>query len=304
MKKVFARMVVSIFGLIVFTGCATSGKITAVSALPPLPGLAENGDEKSRNEDVQRALASVGLLRHTNPYSTVQRFEPFGKNVFQVSLAALEKEGCEKSDARLFACAVALSRLHRYIGAMTMYEAVARISGLHEEARKKAGEMAVLGLIEKNRVAVSKDNSQTVRDSYVALSAEREQWLAIVSDEARGEEMRSLALEEIERIDAAYVAAWGRIEQRGELLLAIDGLIAQHGSSKNILSWKLLAAKYLLWQRELELAGKQDVEEVTHLEERIKALLEAVAAEDGTPEKIEALHLLRAFQASVKRVRP
>lgn len=304
MKNNMAYVAVLFFALIFSSACATAGKAVAPSLLPPLPSLAESGTEESRLEDIQRALASVGLLRHTNPYASPQRFEPFGKNVWEVSLAALEKEGCEKSDARMFACAVALSRLHRYSDAVEKYQLVSSASGLYEDAQKKAGDMVVLGLIEKNRVAVSKNDSQTVRDSYVSLSVEREQWLAIVSDEVKSEEMRSLALEKVERIDAAYVAIRGRMEASdGKTLAAVEGLLAQHGNSKNILSWKLLAAKYLLWQRELELVGKQDREEVTHLEERIKALLESVAAEDGTPEKIEALYLLRAFQVSVKRVR-
>lgn len=298
-----AYVAVLFFAFVFVSACATAGKAVAPSLLPPLPSLAESGTDESRSEDIQRALASVGLLRLTNPYSTVPRFEPFGRNVFEASLEALEKEGCEKSDARMFACAVALSRLHRYSDAVEKYQLVSSASGLYEEAQKKAGEIATLGAIEKNRVAVSKDNSQTVPDSLSVLSAEREQWLAIVSDESRGEEMRSFALEEVERIDVAHVAVLGRAEQRDELSRALDGLLAQHSNSKNILSHKLLLAHRLLWQRELELVGKQDREEVTHLEERIKALLESVAAEDGTPEKIEALYLLRAFQVSVKRVR-
>lgn len=305
MRNNIIRMMALFSALIFSSACATAGKAVAPSLLPPLPALAEGGTDESRSEDIQRALASVGLLRLTNPYSTVQRFEPFGRNVFEASLEALEKDGCEKSDARMFACAVALSRLHRYAEASEKYRLVSSASGLHEEAQKKAGEMAVLGAIEKNRVAVSKDNSQTVHDSLSALSAEREQWLAIVSDEVKSEEMRSLALEEVERIDAAYVAAWGRMEASdGKTLAAVEGLLAQHSNSKNILSWKLLAVKRLLWQRELELASMRGDEALTRLEERIKMLLESVAAEDGTPEKIEALYLLRAFQASVKRVRP
>lgn len=299
MKNNVACAGVLLFMLVFVSACATTGK-AASSLLPPLPALAENGaDEKSRSEDIQRALASVGLLRTTNPYSTVQRFEPFGKNVFEVSLAALKKEGCEKSDARLFACAVALSRLHRYAEASEKYRMVSAASGLYEEAQKKSGEMVVLGLIEKNRVAFVRG------DSPAALSGERDGWLAIVSDEARSEEVRSLALEEVERIDAVRVAAWGRAEERSELSQAIDGLLAQHGNSKNILSWKLLAVKRLLWQRELECAaGQSGSEETARLEERIKTLLTSVSAEDGTPEKVEALHLLRAFQASIKRGKP
>lgn len=299
MKDGMVRMTILSFALVFASACATAGKAVAPSLLPPLPALAENGaDEKSRNEDIQRALASVGLLRHTNPYASPQRFEPFGKNVYEVSLAALEKEGCEKSDARLFACAVALSRLHRYNDAVEKYRLVSPGSGLYKEAQKKAEETAVLGVIEKNRVAFARD------DALAAVSVEREEWLAIVRDDARSEETRSLALEEIERIDAAYVAAWGRIEPRDKLSQAIDGLLALHGNSKNIFAWKLLAAKHLLWQRELELAGMRGDEALTRSEERIKMLLESVAAEDGTPEKIEALYLLRAFQVSVKRVRP
>lgn len=314
MRRFFGRIVGLVLMGILASACATTGKVTS-SLLPPLPALAENGaDEKSRNEDIQRALASVGLLRLANSYAIPQRFEPFGKNVYEVSLAALEKEGCEKGDARLFACAVALSRLHRYSEAAEKHRLVSSGSGLYEDARKKADEMAALGVIEKQRVVFAKDDARSFQDSLAVLSAERERWLVVVTDEAHSEEVRSLALEEVERVDAAYVAVWGRMESSdGNASAALEGLVAQHGSSKNVLAWKLLLVKRLLWQRELEIAGTPHFyptlfwnggEELRVLEDRITVLLESVAAEDGTPEKVEALHLLAAFQINVKRVRP
>jgi hypothetical protein len=273
----------------------------------------------------------VAVLRRHVPDDTY-RFPPAtdftGRNVYRSSLLRLESIERMHADALrsgymdgvlAFAKARALERLRGYDLAAVQYREAARIDdALREEALRSArvcDEIAAavaVGIDFEDPVAPgdagARDTEPADPDRIVAELDERVALLSFLLDEQEGTHYAAVIREEIERSDEAR-ATWferHRYDLPDGQLRAVSEMqrvVARHGSSKSRLRHILrLAALYDDLAHEYVNAVPPeslefDPARFQDLVDPAVHLYESVAAQDGTPEKLEAARRLEAFLA-------
>lgn len=279
----------------------------------------------------ESVIEVVAVLRRHVPDDTY-RFPPAtdftGRNVYRSSLLRLESIERMHADALrsgymdgvlAFAKGRALERLRGYDLAAAQYREAARIDdALREEALRSArvcDEIAAaveVGIDFEDPVAPggasARGSEPADPDRIVAELDERVALLSFLLDEQEGTHYAAVIREEIERSDEAR-ATW--FERRrydlpdGQLraVSEMQRVVARHGSSKSRLRHILrLAALYDDLAHEYVNAVPPeslefDPARFQDLVDPAVHLYESVAAQDGTPEKLEAARRLEAFLA-------
>jgi hypothetical protein len=306
----------------------------ALAALGLLAGCAGPQPPDPRYQPSASVLEVVAVLRRHVPDDTY-RFEPArdftGRNVYRTSLIRLESlervhedalRAGHLDDVIAFAKGRALERLRAYDLAASSYRRAAEREG---ELRADALRGAALcdGLAEAAAIGWEPDAPLLPGTTERAAPADPE--AAIAEYERRGALLEALegeagethylfvAREEIERADVArarYFAARRSLAPDGDVraLAEAQRLVARHRESKN-------ASRHLLALADLYAALAEEYVEARPPEslwfdppvfqEYVDAaarLYEAVANQDGTPEKLEAARRLEAFLAFTLRV--
>jgi hypothetical protein len=279
-------------------------------------------------------LEVVATLRRHVPDDTY-RFEPArdftGRNVYRSSLIRLENLERVHADALrpghlddviAFAKARALERLRAFDLAAASYRRAAEREG---ELRDDALRSAALcdGLDEASRIGWEPSRprlpdqppADAPADPAVAL-AEYDRRAALqgaLLEEAGDTHLAFVAREEIERTDharARYFVARRSLAPDGDVraIAELQRLVAAHRESKNANRHLLeLADLYATLASEYVEARPPeslwfDPPTFQELVDATSRLYEAVANQDGTPEKLEAARRLEAFLAFTLRV--
>jgi hypothetical protein len=280
-------------------------------------------------------LEVVAALRRHVPDDTY-RFEPArdftGRNVYRASLVRLENLERVHADALraghlddviAFSKGRALERLRAYDLAAASYRRAAERDGeLRQEAQRSAAlcdglaEAAAIGW-EPDRPVRQGDQDPPPApldpDAAIADYDRRLALLAALESEAGSSHQVFVVREEIERADVArarYFATRRALEPDGDVraLAEMQRLVARHRESKN-------ANRHLLALADLYAALAEEYVEARPPEslwfdppafqeyvDAASRLYEAVANQDGTPEKLEAARRLEAFLAFTLRV--
>jgi hypothetical protein len=285
-------------------------------------------------QPVASVLEVVATLRRHLADDTY-RFESArdftGRNVYRASLIRLEsiervhadalKSG-NLDDVIAYAKARALERLRAYdLAAENHRRAAERDGPLRQEARKAASlddalaEAIQLGYEPGRPLRPGAQPAPPPRDADSAI-AEYDRRLALLdalADEAGGTFLAPVVKEEVERADVArarYFVARRKLDPDGDVraLAELQRVTARHRESKN-------ANRHLLELADLYSAMAEEYVEARppesllfdpptfqELVDSASQLYEAVANQDGTPEKLEAARRLEAFLAFTLRV--
>jgi len=310
---------------------ARLGLAAAALACAACGGTPEADPRFRPSENVLEVLA---VLRRHVPDDTY-RFEPArdftGRNVYRASLLRLENLERVHADALraghfddvvAFAKGRALERLRAFDLAAESYRDVSeRAPELHAEARRSAAmndaldEAARIGFDaarpegEADTIAAE----PTDPDAVVGASEQRIALLEALLPEAEGTHYEAVIREEIERADMArtgYFVATRRLDPDGDVraLAETQRLVMRHRESK-------LSNRHVLELANLYADLADDYVEshppegllfdpptFQELVDAATRLYQSVAAQDGTPEKLEATQRLEAFLAFTMRV--
>lgn len=289
-----------------------------------------------RFRPTQSVLEVVALLRHHVPDDTY-RFEPArdftGRNVYRAALMRLES--LERAHAEAlraghlagviaFAKGRALERLRAYELAAASYR---RAAEADEELRDEAARSAALCDALAEAVAlgpalpfapegtVERAERASRLDAETALAAfeRRVELLEGLLEETRGQHYEHIVQEELERADVArahFFAARRLLDPGGNVraIAELQRAVTRHRESKNHSRHLLaLADLYATLAEEYVTARPPeslwfDPPEFQELVDSASRLYNAVANQDGTPEKVEAARRLEAFLAFTLRV--
>jgi hypothetical protein len=279
-------------------------------------------------------LEVVAILRRHVPDDTY-RFEPArdftGRNVYRASLVRLENLERVHADALraghlddviAFAKGRALERLRAYDLAAAEYRRAAEREGpLRADALRSAALCDTLD--EAARLGFEPDRPRRDGDprppapldpeDAIAAFDRRVALLEAVENEAAGGHQVFVAREEIERADRArarYFVARRKLAPDGDLraIAELQRLVARHRESRNA-NRNLLELAELYGQLAEEYVETRPPESLwfdpavfQDLVDAASRLYEAVANQDGAPEKLEAARRLEAFIAFTLRV--
>ncbi|RIL07656.1 MAG: hypothetical protein DCC71_02070 [Proteobacteria bacterium] len=307
----------------------------ALSALVLLAiGCAKPEPVPPQYQPAASVLEVVATLRRHLADDTY-RFEPArdfsGRNVYRASLIRLESlervhaeslRAGHLDDVIAFAKARALERLRAYdLAAASHRRAAERDGPLRAEALVAAElDDAIAAAIQLGyeperpprgdaRPPVAPLDAETA----IAAFDERSARLQAIGERAAGTPLEPVVKEELERTDVArarYFVARRSLDPQGEVraLAELQRVATQHRESKNrnrhVLAladlYAALAQEYVearppesLW---FDPAGFEE------MVDSASQLYEAVANQDGTPEKLEAARRLEAFLAFTLRV--
>ena len=298
--------------------------LTACATAPPDP----------RYRPAESVLEVVAVLRRHVPDDTY-RFEPArdftGRNVYRSSLIRLENLERVHADALraghlddviAFSKGRALERLRAYELAAASYRRAAEHGGeLSNEAQRSAGICDTLGQAaaigyEPDRPVLSGQQPVPAPSDPAAAIADFDRRVALlesVEEEARGTQYVFIAQEEVERADVArarYFEARRNLDPDGDVraLAEAQRVVARHRESKDANRHMLeladlyaaLAAEYVEARPPESLWFDPPV--FQEFVDAASRLYEAVANQDGTPEKLEASRRLEAFLAFTLRV--
>ena len=275
----------------------------------------------------------AALRRHVT--DDTYRFEPArdftGRNVYRASLIRLESlerlqaeslRAGHFDDVIAFAKARALERLRAYdLAAASHRRAAERAGPLRDEALRAAAlndaiaEAVQLGF-EPGRPPIGDPAPQVVpadADAAIAAFDRRVALLEAASDAAGGTPLEFVIQEEIERSDEArarYFVARRLLDPEGDVraLAELQRVTTRHRDCKNRNRHVLeLADLYGTLAQEYVRARPPeslwfDPASFQELVDSATQLYEAVANQDGTPEKLEAARRLEAFLAFTLRV--
>jgi len=279
-------------------------------------------------------LEVVATLRKHVPDDTY-RFEPArdftGRNVYRSSLIRLESiervhadalRSGHMDDVIAFAKGRALERLRAYDLAAASYRRAAEREGeLKGEALRSAalcdglGEAAAIGYEPDRPVLPGQPVVPPPADPDAAIADfdRRVALLESLGEEAGQTQYRFVVAEEIERADAArarYFESRRKLAPDGDVraLAEVQRLVTRHRESKNANQHLLeladlyaaLAAEYVEARPPESLWFDPPV--FQEFVDAASKLYEAVANQDGTPEKLEAARRLEAFLAFTLRV--
>ena len=279
-------------------------------------------------------LEVVATLRKHVPDDTY-RFEPArdftGRNVYRSSLIRLENLERVHADALraghlddviAFAKGRALERLRAYELAAASYRRAAEHGGeLSNEAQRSAGicdslgQAAAIGYEPDRPVLPGQQPVPAPPDpaSAIADFDRRVALLESIAEEARGTQYVFIAQEEVERADVArarYFEARRKLDPDGDVraLAEAQRVVTRHRESKDANRHMLeladlyaaLAAEYVEARPPESLWFDPPV--FQEFVDAASRLYEAVANQDGTPEKLEASRRLEAFLAFTLRV--
>jgi hypothetical protein len=303
---------------------ALAGLLACARPVPPDP----------RYQPSASVLEVVATLRRHVPDDTY-RFEPArdftGRNLYRAALIRLESIERVHADALraghlddvvAFAKARALERLRAYDLAAASYRRAAEREGeLREEALRSAA--LCDGLSEAMAIGWEPDRPQRSGaepaaaplepEAAVAEYERRVALLEALEREAGHSHHAFVVREEIERADVArarYFAARRALDPDGDVraLAEAQRLVARHRESRSG-NRHLLALADLYAELAEEYVEARPPESLWFdppvFQEYVDAaarLYEAVANQDGTPEKLEAARRLEAFLAFTLRV--
>lgn len=253
----------------------------------------QEGHKKEKKDTPTKALAEMSVFMKTDAYTTPPRIL-LGENVYEKVLKRLAK--ADESDPGIrYARGVALFYLHRYEEALEKLTSVAgsafdKEAGVYATTAKKFAEVPPARIV---KVSGPQDLQTTVSN----LNVEREQWVKLSTDDSFPLNVRSPAREETERIDEmvfGFVAQYVPDKTEEAVTFLIDG----HKESKNALRHKLTAVYLLMWRLEVLTAqhSEDNAELVAKTAEQLESILQEVADEDGTVEKLEAKRLLEVIK--------
>lgn len=299
-----------------------------------LPACAGTPEPDPRHRPTTSVLEVVAVLQRHVPDDTY-RFEPArdftGRNVYRASLLRLENleklhaeslRAGSLDDVIAFAKARALERIRAYELAAGFYrEAAEREGELRPEARRSAAVNDALAeakaLLEAARQPPrpARDGAVPLLDPEARLAAfdPPEALLQAMEQDVRGTHHAAVVREELERIQAAraqFLAASRRLLPAGNVraLAAHQKLVQQHRESKHANDHLLaladlyagLAEEYVVAHPPESLSF--DPPRFEELVEAAARLYEAVANQDGAPEKVVAGRRLEAFLAFTLQV--
>ncbi|MEB2346639.1 MAG: hypothetical protein OZ948_18080 [Deltaproteobacteria bacterium] len=313
-------------GVLLVAGIAASvlGACAGRAPAPADPKYQPTGD----------VLEVVALLRRHVPDDTY-RFEPArdftGRNVYRASLIRLESLERVHADALraghlddviAFAKGRALERLRAYDLAAAQYRRAAEREGeLHDDALHSAAlcdalaEAIALGYEPDRPLPEGAERVPPPASAEAAIAGfdRRVALLEAVEHEAAGGHQVSIAREEIERADRArarWFVARRKIAPDGDVraIAELQRLVARHRESRNA-NRNLLELADLYAQLAEEYVESHPPESLwfdpavfQDLVDAASRLFEAVANQDGAPEKLEAGRRLEAFIAFTLRV--
>jgi len=280
----------------------------------------------------ENLLEVVAVLRRHVPDDTY-RFEPArdfaGRNVYRASLIRLENLERVHADALraghmdgviAFAKARALERIRAFDLAAEHYrraaerEATLKVPALEGAAVCDAlSEAATLGFDAARPPAADDPDAPRDPEAVIAAFETRMALLEAVLEEYGDTHYRALVREEMERADVAragWFVASRRLREDGNVraLGELQRVVVRHRDSKNA-NRHLLALADLYADLADEYAQRHPPETIAFdpstfqdLVDSASRLYEAVANQDGTPEKLEAARRLEAFLAFTLRV--
>jgi hypothetical protein len=287
-----------------------------------------------QHQPAASVLEVVATLRRHLADDTY-RFEPArdfsGRNVYRASLIRLESfervhaeslRAGHLDDVIAFAKARALERLRAYeLAAASHRRAAERDGPLRQEALRAAAlddalaEAIGIGF-EPGRPPqgdVPPEIAPADPESAIADFDKRVALLDALGDDAAGTPLEPVVKEEIERADVArarYFVARRRLDSGGEVraIAELQRVATRHRDSKNK-NRHMLALADLYAAMAQEYAESRPPESLwfdpANFQEMVDSasqLYEAVANQDGTPEKLEAARRLEAFLAFTLRV--
>jgi tetratricopeptide (TPR) repeat protein len=305
-----------------------------VAALAALGCASRAKPVAPRYQPAASVLEVVAMLRAHIPDDTY-RFEPArdftGRNVYRSALIRLESiervhaeslRSGDLDDVIAFAKGRALERLRSYdLAAQSFHRAAERAGPLQQEARQAAAldealaEAITIGY-EPDRPlppGVERPPAPPDPEQAVADYDRRAALLAAVSGQAKGTPLAPVVEEEVERTDearAAYFVARRRLDPDGDVraLAELQRVVTRHRDSKNA-NRHVLALADLYAEVAQEYVDARPPESLwfdpATFQEYVDSasqLYEAVANQDGTPEKLEAARRLEAFLAFTLRV--
>jgi hypothetical protein len=287
-----------------------------------------------QHQPAASVLEVVATLRRHLADDTY-RFEPArdfaGRNVYRASLIRLESfermhaeslRAGHLDDVIAFAKARALERLRAYELAAASHRRAAEHEGaLREEALRAAALDDALA--EAIQLGYEPDRppqgdappvpAPLDTESVIAEFDKRLALLEAIGDEARGTPLEPVVKEEVERTDLArarYFVARRQLDLDGEVraLAELQRVATRHRESKNK-NRHVLALADLYAAMAQEYAESRPPESLwfdpasfQEMVDSASQLYEAVANQDGTPEKLEAARRLEAFLAFTLRV--
>jgi len=279
-------------------------------------------------------LEVVATLRRHLPDDTY-RFEPArdftGRNIYRSSLIRIESiervhadslRAGTLGDVIPYAKGRALERLRAYDLAAENYRLAAEREGpLRDEARKAASlndglaEAIQIGY-EPGRPLAAGAKPVPAPPNADAAIADYDRRLALLDalgQEAAGTFLEPVVKEEVERTDVArarYFVARRKLDPDGDVraLAELQRVTARHRESKNANRHLLALADLYSSMAEEYIESRPpesllfDPASFQELVDSASQLYEAVANQDGTPEKLEAARRLEAFLAFTLRV--
>lgn len=307
---------------------------SALAAIALALGCAKPAPVAPQYQPVSSVLEVVATLRRHLADDTY-RFEPArdfsGRNVYRASLIrleSLERVHAESlragtlDDVIAFAKARALERLRAYdLAAASHRRAAEREGPLRDEALRAAAlddalaEAIQLGYEPDRPARGDAEPAVAPRSAEEAIRAfdQRTALLETIAGDASGTPLDAVVREEIERTDVArarYFVARRRLDADGNVraVAELQRVATQHRESKNRNRHILdLAGLYATIAEEYVSARPPeslwfDPAAFQEAVDSASQLYEAVANQDGVPEKIEAARRLEAFLAFTLRV--
>lgn len=313
-----------------FRTCATLALLAAGAAFI---GCRSTPDADPRYRPSESLLEVIAVLTRHVPDDTYH-FPPerdfTGRNVYRASMLRLEnlrKVHAEAlragymEDAIAFARGRALERLRAFDLAATSYGIAAEIEGpLQQEARRSQAICEVLAEAaeigpEQAPIPEAGEPVPTParRESVVALYDRRVAILEDLLEDVGRTHYRFVVREEIEHADMArarFLTDTRRLYVDGDVraLAALQRLVVAHRESKNA-NRHLLALADLYAEMAVDYVESHppetlrfDPPQFEELVESAARLYEAIANQDGAPEKLEAARRLEAFLAFTLKV--
>lgn len=296
-------------------------------------GCAGTPEDDPRFRPSENVLEVVSVLRRHVPDDTY-RFEPArdftGRNVYRGSLLRLENLEKVHEDALRaghfddvvhFAKGRALERLRAFdLAAQSYREVGERTPELHREAKKSAALCDALD--EAARIgfdAARPPDDETIAPpptdakGVVEASEQRIALLEAILPQTEGTHYQYVVQEEIERADmarAGFFVASRRLDPDGDVraLAEMQRLVMRHRESKRANDHVLeLANLYAALANDYVKSHPPegllfDPPTFQELVDAASRLYQSVAAQDGTPEKLEATQRLEAFLAFTMKV--
>jgi hypothetical protein len=307
--------------------------LTLLAAGAVLVGCRSSPDSDPRYRPSENLLEVIAVLHRHVPDDTYH-FPPerdfTGRNVYRASMLRLEnlrKVHAEAlrsgymEDAIAFARGRSLERLRAFDLAATSYAIAAGIEGpLQQEARRSQAICEVLAEaleIGPEQTPMPEEGEPVPmpaqRESVLALYDRRVALLEALLDDVGQTHYSYVIREEIEHADMArarFLSDTRRLYVDGDVraLAALQQLVVTHRESKNA-NRHLLALADLYAEMAVDYVESHPPETLRfdppQFEELVEAaarLYEAIANQDGAPEKLEAARRLEAFLAFTLRV--